>query len=697
MFKTQMTNNKLQKNHKSGKLFPLFIICCLLFVISAPAVKAASSAALYFTSAKVDYVVGENIPIKLRVNPNSEQINVVRARFHFNTNVASMVSSSLDGAWPYQSPGSSLDIPSGVANLGGFILSSVITVDSQFMTFSFVGTQVGDLTFTFDANNLLIDPSMTNQIDNSLLRSYTVHIGAGTPPPPPPVDCSVTNTCPPPPPPPVDCHVTNTCPPPPPPPGPVNHAPVIDNLGEKLGYIAQEVKFTVTATDPDNDLIILSTDDAPVGSVFNPSTGVFSWIPSAQGIYYVTFRATDNSPLGPLSSTKTVRLTIFCSENGSNTGGGSALTCPTGGEGGVLVCPICQQEPTPTPFKACTISSGSQLRSISHPNQDAWYSSNFVSLKWNQDPRALGYKIAMTKNPDLGPKEVISQILDTQMSYKDLPDGIWYFHLVTQYEGDCSPDNNFRIKVDTKSPELEITDVTLIGEGATFYFSGRDLTSGVHRYEYRIDGDPWQVTTSPLTIKKLNGEKRLSLRVDDFAGNVTEVQFSLDDFKQVGDVSEYTIFVTPEKTVLTPVIDQLVTRKIVGLPAPTDLLIFTGSGEPLSSVTLYLMGDGQVKVGTVDQSGKETLSATTEVDSTGKWKVFYDKYLVKGGYTAYAIATKEGKESPSSNEVRLQLGEDKYSVQVFPWPVLLMGVALGILLVLLIRMFITDVTQRRKK
>ena len=73
------------------------------------------------------------------------------------------------------------------------------------------------------------------------------------------------------------------------------------------------LNFSVSATDIDNDIIILSAGNLPPGAVFNTVTNAgtvsntFSWAVAAPvGIYTTTFHADD----GTTNSSETVTITV---------------------------------------------------------------------------------------------------------------------------------------------------------------------------------------------------------------------------------------------------------------------------------------------------------------------------------------------------------------------------------------------------
>jgi len=75
----------------------------------------------------------------------------------------------------------------------------------------------------------------------------------------------------------------------------VNVAPVLDPIGNKIGYPEFELTFTAHATDVDFPVQTLtySLDGAPEGAVIDPSSGVFSWTPSETGEYTFTVLVND--------------------------------------------------------------------------------------------------------------------------------------------------------------------------------------------------------------------------------------------------------------------------------------------------------------------------------------------------------------------------------------------------------------------
>jgi hypothetical protein len=94
---------------------------------------------------------------------------------------------------------------------------------------------------------------------------------------------------------------------------PANSAPVLAAIGNQSVTVSNALNFTVSATDIDNDPIVLSVSNLPPGAVFNTVTNAgtvsnnFSWAVAAPtGTYTTTFYADD----GTTNDFETVTITV---------------------------------------------------------------------------------------------------------------------------------------------------------------------------------------------------------------------------------------------------------------------------------------------------------------------------------------------------------------------------------------------------
>lgn len=87
-----------------------------------------------------------------------------------------------------------------------------------------------------------------------------------------------------------------------------NRAPVLSEIGNKTVDEADNLSFTVTASDPDGDTLSFSATDLPSGASFSEETQEVSWTPSygQEDTYDVTFTVSD----GGLSDSETITITV---------------------------------------------------------------------------------------------------------------------------------------------------------------------------------------------------------------------------------------------------------------------------------------------------------------------------------------------------------------------------------------------------
>jgi PKD repeat protein len=90
-----------------------------------------------------------------------------------------------------------------------------------------------------------------------------------------------------------------------------NRPPVLDAIGPKSATEGQELRFTVSSSDPDGNALINTTSALPAGAAFDVVTGTFTWTPGdnqAQATPYpVTFTVSD----GTLTDFEEVAITVI--------------------------------------------------------------------------------------------------------------------------------------------------------------------------------------------------------------------------------------------------------------------------------------------------------------------------------------------------------------------------------------------------
>jgi len=422
---------------------------------------------------------------------------------------------------------------------------------------------------------------------------------------------------------------------------PQNHQPVFDPIPEKTVNAGETLTFNITATDPDNDNIVLSLEPLE-NATLNPiitgitSTSRFSWAPTNSGIYYAVFKALDNNITNPLSSNLSVRVTVFGGQ--CPPCGGGSFSCPL---------PVCaEQNFTETSNKTSPIIS-----SPSHPEQNQWYANNQPQFAWQVADEGLGYTFNLDQNPLADPSIGYYSSQDKLFAFSNIADGFWYFHLKVKYIDGWGPTAHYQVKIDTSPPEFfkPSIETGILADGSKqykLYFSALDKSSGVAYYEMKIDNGEWQKAQSPYVLNESDKlGKILSLRAVDNAGNAIEAYIDLQNFTVINkEPATYNLIQPAIKAVAPPFIDHIIMPEQIGRFFVKNVLMITGRAEKNSLVTLHLAASPEIIV-------------STKASEQGLWMISLEKILEPGRYTLYAIASINGLNSEPSEQVSLTLKE----------------------------------------
>lgn len=170
-----------------------------------------------------------------------------------------------------------------------------------------------------------------------------------------------------------------------------------------------------------------------------------------------------------------------------------------------------------------------RVSSPTHGDQTKWYNISDVEVGWGIEKRDIAFSYILDKNPDTQP-DTRSEGVAVSVEYRNLQDGIWYFHIKKLEVGRWSDPVHFKIQIDTQPPssflpKLSKSDVAF--EGKYFLvFSAEDELSGVDRYEAEVLKE-WQKIKSPYVVaRQAPGEYTIKIRAYDKAGNFKDVSAS---------------------------------------------------------------------------------------------------------------------------------------------------------------------------
>ncbi len=185
--------------------------------------------------------------------------------------------------------------------------------------------------------------------------------------------------------------------------------------------------------------------------------------------------------------------------------------------------------------------AGPTVVSQTHPDQEKWYPSRSVSLEWDAEEGIQGYSYSLSDEPVDSP-ENISEGTRSNVGYKNISDGIHYFHIKKLRNGVWGGTTHFGVKIDSTPPaefpiEISPAAVTTTMKPA-INFKTTDNLSGIDHYELKIvelkpgkiasakeipDDQNFFIEVEPPYIAELGyGAYDTIARAYDAAGNYTQ-------------------------------------------------------------------------------------------------------------------------------------------------------------------------------
>ena len=179
---------------------------------------------------------------------------------------------------------------------------------------------------------------------------------------------------------------------------------------------------------------------------------------------------------------------------------------------------------------------GPEVFSPTHPNPNVWYPDSSSAFSWEKKEGETDFSWSFDQNPQ-GRPDGISEGDETQVSFSEVKDGIWYFHIRQKKDGIWGKTTDVPVRIDTTppndfSPRIETYSRFVVYQ-AMVYFETGDNFSGVDHYKIStIDlsiSPPTQSffreVTSPYKLsfeEEDVGEYIAIVRAVDKAGNIRE-------------------------------------------------------------------------------------------------------------------------------------------------------------------------------
>jgi len=177
-----------------------------------------------------------------------------------------------------------------------------------------------------------------------------------------------------------------------------------------------------------------------------------------------------------------------------------------------------------------------EIKSNYNANENKWINDDALSLQWDLVDEA-DYSYILSRDPLSEPDKIPDKpegklVWMGDMSYEELEDDIYYFHLKQKLSDESwSSKITVRAMIDTTSPEEFTPQVMDIEEKKYLVFSAMDATSGIDHYEVseiglnwlggvELEQEPeWKIAKSPYLLEDQDLKSIVKIKAVDKAGN----------------------------------------------------------------------------------------------------------------------------------------------------------------------------------
>lgn len=131
---------------------------------------------------------------------------------------------------------------------------------------------------------------------------------------------------------------------------------------------------------------------------------------------------------------------------------------------------------------------GPEIFSPTHPDQNKWYKNNNPTFSWVKEEGITAFSYSFDQDP-LGAPDNISEGDYDSISYSDVKDGIWYFHVKAEKNNVWGGISHYSVKIDATPPAVfypKVEPSTKTTEKQPLIsFITTDALSGISHYELK--------------------------------------------------------------------------------------------------------------------------------------------------------------------------------------------------------------------
>lgn len=179
---------------------------------------------------------------------------------------------------------------------------------------------------------------------------------------------------------------------------------------------------------------------------------------------------------------------------------------------------------------------GPKVFSPTHSDQNKWYKNNNPTFSWEKEEGVIEFSFSIDQDPMAVPDNT-SEGNGTSVSYTEIGDGIWYFHVKAKKGDIWGGTSTYPVKIDASppasfTPTVQPSEKTVEKQPLVSFFT-TDSVSGMDYYQIKyINVTPEKVeeeagffteASSPYKLPVLEAGKYLMIvRAYDIAGNWRE-------------------------------------------------------------------------------------------------------------------------------------------------------------------------------
>ncbi len=220
------------------------------------------------------------------------------------------------------------------------------------------------------------------------------------------------------------------------------------------------------------------------------------------------------------------------------------------------------------------------ISSVTHPNQELWYTNPDATFSWSIPPGVTELKFGLNADLRSAPSSATTQLVKIK-EFKSLSDGVWYFHLQFRNQYGWGQVAHYKVQIDKSTPnkfdielfERKVNTASSVKVG----FQVEDKVSGIDRVEVESENGEKQtwVHTPDSKIFEITqlslGNNVLTAKAFDKAGNFLTKSFEI----------EVEPLQRPEITYYSDVLD------------PRDVFVVRGKTYPGLNVNLTLIDESK--------------------------------------------------------------------------------------------------------